>query len=362
MTVAKHFENLIDPNQVATIRETASDAIGLRINYGSNGHDATPFFWSKGKVSILSVMDGMGGRGDQKIKLDTREFTEAYFASRLIAKKLTRLSKEGAFVMNGEALSKHLSDEFYGHLKEIKSRCAQEQICLPPSSFGTMYSDFPTTFSMLRVQEKANGWHIDTFNCGDSRIYFFGLSQSNLGGAALTTDDTPQIDAWLSLKEDYPLRSYLSASKHAPIVYRQFIMRAQPFIALACTDGAHHYLNTPLELELLLYKTISNALSKIDRVLREKQKMFWLWFLHDLANHFSQHLHDDVSIAIKLFGTSGNAVQTLSNLLKIAEKEGRIDLLNSLQAGDISTFEATWFQQEKAIFERFLNSNNADQS
>lgn len=321
----------------------------IRIDKPRSGHDATPQVKAiHGLSTYLTVADGMGGRGAVQNLLG---FPHAAIASRLALDKQlidilfdTGTDPEHAGII-GRRLHMTLRDAWEGALREGLATV---------SAFGgSMISTLPTTFTMAEVSKPpvaANlPFVVNTFNCGDSRTYV--LETAPRGGLApLTTDDTCiSVDAFSALVEDPPLARFLTADHEHALTFRSHVLRS-PCLVLACSDGFHHYHDTPLGLEVLLRTAMAQAATETDPLAA---------FARVIEDHFVGHLHDDVSAAILVVG--GPAETVFRNLTGPEAESERLRQLRDeeMAAGsDRVSARANWEARRKADFERFMEAGS----
>lgn len=199
---------------------------------------------------IIGVFDGSGGSGAKRYPA-FQDRTGAYIASRILSETTCRwYFEEGEkerFLKKGrgEQLKQRLDRE----LQQYRAMGQAESVLC-----GSMSKEFPSTLAAVVVESggrKENEVEAEVFWSGDSRIYLIdqgGLHQ-------LTTDDLPNPDAMVNLREDAGMLNVVSAS-HPYNIHEKIVGMKLPAILLAATDGCFGYLPTPMEFEKLLLRTL----------------------------------------------------------------------------------------------------------
>lgn len=319
--------------------------VKLRVDKPRSGHDATPkVFALHGLSTSLAVADGMGGRGAQKLA----RTCHAALASRLVLQMIPQVI--GGLVNSGShpESAKLIETQLHNKLKAAWSGAVREGLAEVSAFGGSLVSNLPTTFTMAEVARPpaAPGlpFVVNTYNCGDSRVY--ALEAAARGGlAALTIDDTrTPVDALTALIDDPPLARFITADRVHPITFGSHSLRS-PCLVFACSDGFHHYFRTPLGVEVLLRKAMTEAVGEPDALDA---------FARHLERYFADHLHDDVSAAILVVG--GSAASVFASLTAPKAESERLQQLaaeEEASAADPKSTRQIWENHRKADYERY---------
>jgi serine/threonine protein phosphatase PrpC len=323
--------------------------VTIRVDKQNSGHDATPKVEAiHGLSTYLTVADGMGGRGAvQKLV----GFPHAAIASRLALDR--RLIDALVTTGTNPEHAKVIGERLHAALKAAWEGAMREGLAVASAFGGSMVSTLPTTFTMVEVSKPpvAAGlpFVVNTYNCGDSRAYV--LEAASRGGlAALTTDDTcTPVDAFTALTDDPPLARFLTADREHAVTFRSHVVRS-PCLVFACSDGFHHYYDTPLGLEVLLRTAMAQAVTEVDPLAA---------FARMIEGHFAEHHQDDVSAAILVVGGPAKAVFTgLTG--PDTERDRLRDLVHEEKSAkdDRGAAMANWEARRKADFERFTEAGS----
>ncbi|MBI2240122.1 MAG: hypothetical protein HYU59_04875 [Magnetospirillum gryphiswaldense] len=319
--------------------------VKLRVDKPHSGHDSTPAVFVLHRLSTaLAIADGMGGRGAQHLA----GTCHAALASRLALDMINDLVGRLVGLGPGPEMARIIERRLHEKLKSAWNGALCEGLGEVSPFGGTMMSNLPTTFTMAEVVRPPAvpglPFAVNTFNCGDSRVYV--LETAARGGlAALTNDDTRvPVDAFTALVDDPPLARFLTADRIQPVTFGCHILHS-PCLVIACSDGFHHYFRTPMGVELLLRKAMAEAMAEPD-ILGA--------FARTLESHFEANLHDDVTAAIMVVG--GPAASVFADLtLPAAEQERARQLMaeERVAADAPKTARANWERRRKADFERY---------
>ena len=249
------------------------------------GEDSTPLLLTLPKLTILGVLDGMGGAGSSECDSDFGKHTQAYIASRIVGKCI-----EDFF--NNKS-SDYGSQDFAVVLRSIiKERFQQEQSKYPIEQKiglrGSMTKTYPSTLALLCITQSDEGYILDSYWAGDSRNYLWNREAL----FQLSIDDVKGgMDPLRNLREDAPISNCLQADADFEIHHRQFgpFPTGERFLVISATDGCFGYFPSPMDFE----KSLNDALlhsSKTD----EWQKL--------LSRNFARVTGDDFSYVIAAFG------------------------------------------------------------
>lgn len=250
------------------------------------GEDAPPLLLSREGVLLVGVFDGMGGAGGRKYTVEGAPRSGAYLASRAAAQAVVELVDSGWLGQsdNVDEQATQLKQAISGHLKQVASQLDQ-----PESRVRSRLSRLlPTTVALAIARNSADqeGWSIDCFWAGDSRIY---LLDPSTGLSQLTMDDTSGgADALADLTSDAQLTNFANADSEFEINVQQ-VQTNLPFVLMACTDGCFSYMRTPMHFENTLWSTLMNSKSLED-------------WKTNLKGHLVSLAGDDVSMALTIFG------------------------------------------------------------
>lgn len=342
----------------------------LRVDKPGSAQDCTPLFLNDSVGDFLvAVMDGMGGSGSSPITLPGlgERRPNAYFASRLVWLALVEFfSGPGSGPEDGEAVSpigpprlpsavagpgrladfsRRLAPYLHDRLARHYAACAAQGLVGRRTIRGTLIRDLPTTLSMALAGRLPDGsYAVETFNCGDSRVYVMELADRG-GLAWLTQDDVGEdADAMTLLREDLPMSSVVSASAIAGVKHRSFPIET-PFLLFACSDGFHHYVGSPLDLEARLLSAMRVATASDPDARLER-------FGRALLEIVEASVQDDVTIALRFVGDT--PARLMERFVAEDSSAGRSAAIEAAAAGGYS--EKLWKKQQ-ANFERYLSSS-----
>lgn len=249
------------------------------------GEDSDPILLTLDGVTVVGVLDGMGGAGGAECDSDFGVHTKAYVASRIIQKSIVDFIRQ-----NPETI---LQDEFENQLKIIiEERFLEETRKYPPKSKGGLRSslikEYPATLALICISESKTGYVIDSFWAGDSRNY---LWNSN-GLFQISKDDLKgELDPLQNIREDAPMSNCLSADARFVINHKRIdeFPLEDKFIVLSATDGCFGYYPSPMDFEKVLSDALKGAESKEDWERR-------------LSQAFAYVTGDDFSFSVAAFG------------------------------------------------------------
>jgi serine/threonine protein phosphatase PrpC len=286
------------------------------------GEDAAGFACASG-LDLLVVCDGMGGAGATKyVDEDGTKKTGAYIAARLALEdnkffftKLAPLISDCVKAKQygtpeaihslarryGERLRVYLERSFADKIKRIDGGGRLR---------GTLLQTLPTTIAgAITFSAGENNLVIWPFWAGDSRTYVFlpeGLRQ-------LTWDDLRgNADPYENLRRDSLMSNNIRADDTFSINIGCKTYKL-PCLVIAATDGAFHYLPTPMDFEWLLLDTIHNAATMTG-------------FKDALEGRLTRVAADDISVVIRAYGFSS------FDMIRTCYKP-RLDKLNLLLGG-----------------------------
>ena len=199
---------------------------------------------------LLGVFDGCGGSGAKRYPV-FQEKTGAYLGSRAAAgavqtwfdtSELDDQIEVNAAVMKTRILDGlHVCKSCLGNQGGTKLR-------------GSMVKEFPTTAAVVHCGCRPKAISLDCYWAGDSRVYFL----DGKGLAQLTQDDLENLDAYENISGDGVLTNVISLS--SPFALHSLrLIRKEPFLIFAATDGCFGYVPSPMEFEGLLLEKLMEA-------------------------------------------------------------------------------------------------------
>ena len=204
--------------------------------------------------AAAGVFDGCGGSG-AKIYANLGNHTGAYIASRTLSQAVYSWfeTQYKDAEKEGKAQAQELKNQLDHYLQELKKYGGAQG-----GLRGSIIKDFPSTLAFSTLSLKKQMADINFYWCGDSR----GLILDRDGLHQLTRDDTEDSDAMANLTECAPMNNLVSASADYEI-HRRNVFCKLPCIILTATDGCFDTLNSPMEFEKLLLKTLDASESTI---------------------------------------------------------------------------------------------------
>ncbi len=256
-----------------------------------NGEDAPPLLMdlkdsSQTTSTLLSVFDGMGGAGSEKVTLhDGSEKTNAYIGSRA-----TRQLVEQFFSATIETeipIEQQLKTTIQNGLKEKNRELEAFGSSTRSKLVSTLHKKLPTTMALLwyRYTPGHDLLQLTTLWAGDSRCYALSPQKGLL---QLTKDDNGTDDAMLALMQSPQMTNSISASHEFKINRRDYEM-GMPCMLFAASDGVFDYLPSPLLVEYNILNTLQLSSSVAE----------WRNRLQVILDVWKQ---DDVSMALDLPG------------------------------------------------------------
>lgn len=240
-----------------------------------NSGEDSYYYSSNEDKCISAVFDGCGGLGAQKYS-ELNNKKGAYIAS--------RAASAGVEAWFGEYCDKRTRK---GDIKKYIDMCLAECNKYSGNEFelkGSMVRKFPTTMSVITVEENGGKFDVSYMWCGDSRGYLFDEN----GAHQITDDDIDGEDALTNLTNDGVLNNVVSFDGNY-IVHEKTLKRQAPFMTVTATDGCFGYYKTPMEFEFSILYTMS--LSENVNEWREK--------LGEFINRFTG---DDYTVCIAAVG------------------------------------------------------------
>lgn len=206
----------------------------------------------KEKEAAAGVFDGCGGSGARTYEY-FENHTGAYIASRTLAYAAHCWFKEQ--YADPEKRKKDPAKELKRHLDQflqnlMKSGRASRGLR------GSIMKDFPSTLALATVSARRGRAEIGCCWCGDSR----GFVLDREGLHQITRDDTLEPDAMKNLTECAPMNNLVSASA-AYEIHRSSFLWKLPCVVLTATDGCFDMLESPMEFEKLLLRTLCHSQS-----------------------------------------------------------------------------------------------------
>ena len=330
------------------------EGLDLRVDKPRSAQDACPLFYQlSDQVFYLAVADGLGGSGLSEIDVDGKIFNHAFLASRAAISTLKHEAipwiERNLKQQNGMAddLESSLGEVFYRQLSRLMNAFDERGYSIE-GLIGGIIKNLPTTLSFARIEKHDNGqYRIDTFNCGDSRIYL--LEPPERGGAALLTSDDAETgekewDALDAIYEDMPMTKVLSADQPVSMTHHQFDVPGKSIIA-ACSDGFHHYFSSPSGFEhriLEAIKETEKVSSSYHRLTGMSQHLFSACF---------NNLHDDTTLVLRCLDFQE---KQLLDIFRPSEISKRLDVLTPSLAGQQQAKE--YWVKQKTTFNRYLDA------
>ena len=249
------------------------------------GEDSDPILLTLNGLTVVGVLDGMGGAGGAECESDFGVHTKAYVASRIVQKSIIDFIRQNPDTVLQDGFEKQLE-------KVIKDRFDEEIMKYPPKSKAGLRSslikEYPTTLALLCISESKTGYIIDSFWAGDSRNY---LWNSN-GLFQISKDDLKgELDPLQNIREDAPMSNCINADSGFSINHKRIegFSIGDRFIVLSATDGCFGYYPSPMDFEKILSDALKGAESK---EVWEKR----------LSQAFAYVTGDDFSFSIAAFG------------------------------------------------------------
>ena len=221
-----------------------------------NGEDAAVTAMQENK-GIIACLDGCGGSGAQPYR-QCSGWTGARIASHFLGRAIfdwfVRTSNTDLWTIDvkTERISNDLHGLFDSTLEAIQRFCEDTQL---PTIRGRMVKQFPTTLSMALIHTQGKKVY-DTFLwAGDSRGYLF----TSNGLIQMTRDDVQgALDPYQNLIADGVLSNVIHAGGKY-VIHARSILLDRPHLVLTATDGCFAFFHTPMEMELVLLKTLEQA-------------------------------------------------------------------------------------------------------
>ena len=236
---------------------------------------------------MIAAFDGCGGLGAKKYSI-CRQHTAAYLAARLVANatlswfdKSMNCTENGLFAATNRGILE-LKEQLMSVISNAKTLLDGDGAQL----IGTMVKSFPTTMSMILVEQRADMQLECSFIwAGDSRGYILqadGLRQC-------TWDDLRSgDDPFDNLYEDSPLSNMIHGDGAFSLNVRRVVV-GNPAIVFTATDGAFGYLQSPMHFEWLLLKTLCSSDSLAE-------------WEHRLSSAIAEIAGDDYTIVMAIYG------------------------------------------------------------
>ena len=204
----------------------------------NNGEDSYAFS-AAGSRGMVAAFDGCGGIGARRYENFSGK-TGAYVASRAVSGAVSRWFDSGE---PDEAL--------YSYVCRALSVCDQHADRSTSRMMGSLGKSFPTTAAVTVFNVTDSCVDAAVMWAGDSRCYCLdagGLHQ-------LSVDDVAGEDALSNLRDDGVLTNVISSSVGFDI-HRAYYRVDTPCIIFSASDGCFGYINTPMQFEYVLVRSI----------------------------------------------------------------------------------------------------------
>jgi hypothetical protein len=265
-------------SDVSDLDATGKGTWGFRFNQArqpGEGEDADPILElaAAALCGAVAVFDGMGGAGAARYTFDGETHSGAWFASRLAARVMSELLRNG-FPSSAAAAVQFRGDLQSRLVEEFRATGERFDSPATPRLSGTMVRSLPTTLSAVVFAEAEDGL-IDyaTIWAGDSRAY---LLTAGDGLQQISRDDIRSDgDALQNLIDDSPMSNCIDASGEFTLNIHQGRC-APPCAFIAATDGCFNYGPSPAHFEHALLVALSDAASPAewrDRVLTRQAEV-----------------------------------------------------------------------------------------
>ncbi|MCB9234179.1 MAG: hypothetical protein H6581_21160 [Bacteroidia bacterium] len=235
---------------------------------------------------LVVVFDGMGGAGSQQYELGGKQFSGAWFASRIMKAvvaawfKQKKARKEPYDVI---ANLKDLEEVMNIVLKHTAKKLDTNESRLK----SNLHKRFPTTLTGIYYEPNdSNGFRATAINAGDSRSYVLRPKE---GLQQVSVDDlTGGGDAFQNLYGDSKISNCINADSGFQLNTYPFSVDS-PVIFLSATDGCFDYVPFPAHWEYMV----------VDSLMDNNSLDAWQ---QDLTNRLREIASDDTALGLSAHG------------------------------------------------------------
>ena len=286
------------------------------------GEDSLCYSFNE-NAGVIGVFDGCGGLGAATYE-KLGNHTGAYFASRAASTATMQWFEQT------DDYRKLRLDDLKDELDWLFSLCKKAADYKTPKLQGTMVRPFPTTMAVWLIGRHDNVLRAVSISAGDSRTYLMDEE----GLAQISQDDIEGEDAMSNIYNDGAMTNVLAADGDYNLSTAGCDL-PHPCVLLAATDGCFGYVQSPMEFEYLLLKTLMDS-QNIDQ---------WNQKLQDAIDEIAG---DDQTMAVIIIGYGTLERLQATMLKRLKEMESRI---NSL--GDGRSSRQEWWESYKAGYYRY---------
>ncbi|MBR4091745.1 MAG: protein phosphatase 2C domain-containing protein [Mogibacterium sp.] len=283
------------------------------------------------RSALVSVCDGCGGLGARTYP-GMSGHTGAYMASRLVSGAVRDWYHDNC--KSSWTNVSQLSGSINAYISSAYAVCdpyAKENQRIR----GSLMRRLPTTLALAYVESAEGKLVVNLVWAGDSRVYLLdstGLSQ-------LTQDDTAVKDALENLVNDSPMNNVIAADGNYRLNTASIHLQ-KPALIIACTDGCFSYMQSPMDFEYSLLKTLVGSETP------EK-------FKAGLAECFDEYAGDDYAFSLMSLGF-GTYNATRKAFAQRCQHMKEKYVVNESADDYHSKVRESW-QEYKINYEKYLN-------
>lgn len=309
------------------------DEIGVLSSDAVEGEgEDSHYIGNTDQSALIGVFDGSGGLGSRRYDSYGKR-KGAFMASHVLSSGLKAWyqSKEWESCQNDTKIAESMNRYFLNNLK-LCEKHASGYLKLK----GSMVRDFPSTASIAFLVRDNQDLKLFVIWAGDSRVYILGKN-----GLKQLSEDDADGDAFESLLNSGAMSNVLSSDGDYVLHSKAFSV-TEPVMIISASDGAYGYVNTPMDFEYLIVKTICQSETPSE-------------FRAGLFNELKERAGDDVTFAYMNIGFG--SYKGLRSYFAKRKKELEDKYITKLDAnrGNLSISASLW-EIYKNGYEEFLNN------